>query len=164
MMALEGSTTLISLLRIPEANCLYVLYLYNLSSGPSNDSLHCCLYWYQAACRNHLFIHTGLNPGCWVMHVGFSHSPLVTASLSLFVICAMSWQHMHASVLPLMWQLLQDHLLIDRKQQLNCSTFIMRYRLRSLINTSNWEVIQDNNVMFCEIQMSRTFFYYIICR
>lgn len=109
-MALEGSTTLISLLRIPQANCLYVLCLYNLSSGPSNDSLHCCLYWYQAACRNHLFIHTGLNPGCWVMHVGFSHSPLVTASLSLFVICAMSWQHMHASVLPLMWQLLQDHL------------------------------------------------------
>ena len=54
------------------------------------------------------------NPGCCVMHCGcFWHSPLVTASISLFCTVSISWQHMQASTLPKTWQLPHVHLFFD---------------------------------------------------
>ena len=50
-----------------------------------------CLYWYHAPCNIHLLMQTAWNPGCCVMHCGFSsHSILVTALINLFSAASIS--------------------------------------------------------------------------
>ena len=67
-----------------------------------------------------------------------SHSPLLTASISLFCTASISWQHMQASTLPKTWQLPHVHLFGDRVNKTGLWTVkFCKYTLSFLLEYIN---------------------------